>query len=326
MRVDREAMEKAAEAALSMQRYSWEQGVLAQAFLELGWTKRLVPLCVEAVNRQGADGRCALMGPNEASVDACAVGEALYWAAEMTKDPVLQEGEKRLLDWALEGAPRNENAVIFHRTDSSCFWADSFYMVPPYLAARGYYAEALRQIRGWWDALYSEEQGLVSHIWDDREKRFVRSAVWGGGNGWAAAGIARVIEFLPAEFARDRDDLIRREQALLTQMAQFQLDDGTFRDVLDDPASFREVNAGQMFACAVWTGVCGGWLPETLLEPAERALAAAAASMDAFGFIRNVCGSPDFKRPGISAEGQAFFLLAAAAREKWERSTAKAEG
>jgi hypothetical protein len=34
---------------------------------------------------------------------------------------------------------------------------------------------------------------------------------------------------------------------------------------------------------------------------------AAQARVDSDGFVRGVCGAPQFNKPGISAEGQAFF-------------------
>lgn len=38
------------------------------------------------------------------------------------------------------------------------------------------------------------------------------------------------------------------------------------------------------------------------------------------GFVQGVCGAPDFNKPGISAEGQAFFLMREAAADKLHRS------
>lgn len=55
-------LEKVKRATLAMQRYSWEQGTVAQAFLERGETVTAILLAVEGVNRQIADGRCAQIG------------------------------------------------------------------------------------------------------------------------------------------------------------------------------------------------------------------------------------------------------------------------
>jgi hypothetical protein len=47
--------------------------------------------------------------------------------------------------------------------------------------------------------------------------------------------------------------------------------------------------------------------------------AAARAKVDSDGFVQGVCGAPDFRSPGISAEGQAFFLMMSAAAGKLHR-------
>ena len=49
-------------AMLTMQRYQWEQGVAAQALLELGDTTLVVLMAKEAVLRQAQDGRLGVIG------------------------------------------------------------------------------------------------------------------------------------------------------------------------------------------------------------------------------------------------------------------------
>jgi unsaturated rhamnogalacturonyl hydrolase len=45
-------------------------------------------------------------------------------------------------------------------------------------------------------------------------------------------------------------------------------------------------------------------------------LACAGERLDADGLVTGVCGAPTFDRPGISAEAQAFFLLASRAAQR----------
>jgi hypothetical protein len=40
---------------------------------------------------------------------------------------------------------------------------------------------------------------------------------------------------------------------------------------------------------------------------------AARAKVDDLGYVRDVCGSPTFEKPGTATEGQAFFILMEAA-------------
>jgi len=134
------------QALLAMQRYNWEQGVTAQAFLEAGDDDIAIALAIEGANRQNADGRCCHIADSTAVTDPCAVGEALIFAAEKTGDPFLIAAKDKLLHWALIGAPRNDAGVVYHFLDSRMIWVDSMYMLPPFLARAGEYDEAMRYL------------------------------------------------------------------------------------------------------------------------------------------------------------------------------------
>ena len=300
-------------ALLAMPRYNWEQGVTAQAFLEAGDHDIAIALAIEGANRQSADGRCCHIGDSTAVTDPCAIGEALIFAAEQTGDPFLCAARDKLLHWALVDAPRSPAGVVYHFLEGQLIWVDSMYMLPPFLARAGEYDEALRQLDGYWDILHTPKNSLLAHQWSDREGRFLRRAAWAVGNGWAMAGMARVIALLPAAHP-GRARLIRRVQALISAALPHQLPDGAFRDILDNPPTFREVNFAQMLAYTIYRGVSGGWLDAALLPHAEKARAAALAEVDAYGLVRNVCGAPHFDRPGVAPEGQAFHILMEAAR------------
>ena len=302
-------LEKVKLAALSMQRHNWEQGVLAQAFLEAGDTDTALLLAVEGANRQNEEGRCCHIADSTASTDPCAVGEALIFACERTNDPFLIETKNNLLSWALQKAPRNQDGIVYHFSNGTEFWVDSMYMLPPFLARAGYYDEALKQLDGYWNALFIPEKGLLAHRWDDAQKQFIRKDVWGVGNGWACAGMARVRAMLPEGYEVQKKQLEERICLLLTSALQYQHEDGMFRDVLDDPSSFPEINCGQMFAYTIFRGASEGWLDKAFLEPAERIRNAAYACVDQYGLVRNVCGMPTFDHSFVAPEGQAFFIL-----------------
>ena len=306
-------VERVKRAALSMQRYNWEQGVLAQAFLEAGEYETAILLAVEAAHRQDDMGRCAAIGPAFSATDPCAVGEALIYAGEQTLDPSLLRAKDRLLHWALADAPRNPGGIVYHLMEAPQFWVDSLYMLPPFLARAGYFSEAMQQIDGYWNALFDPAKGLLSHQWDDGGKQFLRKDAWGVGNGWAAAGMARVIAMLLPEMDEARQSLIARTTGLIRRVLSLQRPDGMFHDVLDDPSTFPEINCGQMIAYTIYRGVREGWLDGDLIPAAERIRSAAQRQVDRFGFVQNVCGAPTFDRPGAAPEGQAFYILMEAA-------------
>ena len=300
-------------ALLAMQRHNWEQGVTAQAFLEAGDHDIAIAMALEGANRQAADGRCCHIADSTAVTDPCAVGEALIFSAEQTGDPFLCQARDRLLYWAMHDAPRSPKGVVYHFRQGQLIWVDSMYMLPPFLARAGEFDEALRQLDGYWHTLHTPGNGLLAHQWSDAEGRYLRRDAWAVGNGWAMAGMARVIALLP-ENHPGRARLISRVEALIEAALPYQMNDGAFHYVLDDPTTFREVNFAQMLAYTIYRGVAGGWLDATLLPYAEKARSAALAEVDTYGLVRNVCGAPHFDKPGVAPEGQAFHILMEAAR------------
>ncbi len=302
-------VEKAKLALLCMQRYSWEQGVTMQAFLEQGDTDTVIALAKEAAYRRSADGRTAVMGGNDAVTDPCSTGEALLFAYQETKDAAIGEACDGLLHWALERAPRNSQGTVYHLVDKPQFWVDSMYMLPPYLAAAGHPEEAVRQIKGYWQALYHPDKKLMSHMWDDAKKEFARKAFWGVGNGWAMAGLARVIDLLPAEMADEKQELTEMARTLLDSVLSYVRKDGLFHDVIDDSTTFVETNLSQMTAYTIYRGIRSGWLPATRKAEADWLRKAVYGKVDRYGLVQGVCGAPEFNRPGVAPEGQAFFLL-----------------
>jgi rhamnogalacturonyl hydrolase YesR len=306
----------ARDALLAMQRHSWEQGTASQALLEMGENEMVVMMAREAANRQLPDGRLAVIGGQGAVTDPSAIGEALLFAARVTNDPALHCAAAEQLAWLMERAPRTPEGTLHHVVERPQVWVDSFYMAPPFLAAAGESAEAVRQVEGLRRLLWDADRRLYHHIWDDGAQEFTRAAFWGVGNGWAAAGMARVLELLPPEMAEDRVRLAGYVREGLDGCLACQRPDGLFHDVVDDPSSFVETNLAQMLAYTIYRGINGAWLPQTYQAAADRMRAAAQGKVDAYGFVQGVCAAPHFDRPGIAPEGQAFFLLmeAAAAR------------
>lgn len=310
-------LERVKLALLAMQRYSWEQGTAMQAFLEAGDEDVVIAMAWEAANRQIADGRLAGIGETGAVTDPCANGEGLLYAYKLTGKEELKKACEKSLQWALEKAPRNSGGIVYHLDRECQMWADSMYMLPPYLAAAGCYAEAVKQIRGYLDLLCQNDSGLMSHIWDDEKKQFIREAHWGVGNGWTLAGIARVIEMLPESMAAERKELVEAEHRILRALLPWMREDGLFHDVVDQPETFAEVNCSQMLAYTLFRGMKAGWIAEDYLETAEKLRQAANGCVNEFGLVTPVCGMPTFDRPGTAAEGNAFYILMEAAAKDY---------
>src|ERR1039458_4160507 len=308
-------IERATAAAMAMQRRDWEQGILAQAMLEAGDRERVILLTKAAIVQQTADGRLGVVisgSPTDPSMGGVAYSKAAEWTA----DAQIRQAVDRLLDWIRMKAPRNSEGILYHAVGTPQMWSDGLNCAPPFLAARGYYDEALKQIEGYWQRLWNPEKKLLAHIWDDGKRQFKDGNFWGGGNGWAAAGLARVIRSLPRERRQDRERLAAFAREIVDGCLQHQRADGLFHDVVEQPSTFVETNLAQMLAFAVYEGVAGAWLPASYRAHADRMRAAAREKMDAYGYVQGVCGAPDFDRPGASTEGHAFCILMEAAGSK----------
>ena len=88
---------KARLAALAMQRQSWEQGVLAVAFLEEGDDEMVIQMAKASLIYQSKDGVPAASGG--APADPLMAGEAIWRAARMTGDPTLGKAVTNMLDY-----------------------------------------------------------------------------------------------------------------------------------------------------------------------------------------------------------------------------------
>ena len=321
-------------AMLAVQRYPWEQGVCAQALWELGEETTAIAMAHDAVLRQQADGRLAVINENIAVTDPAANGEVVWRAYERTGNEMYREAAEKMLVYLMKKAPRTEKGCICHNEISfqegyspDQIWVDSVYMAPPFLAVMGELSEAVAQIEGYLSYLKDDATGLLYHIYDAGTKRFVRKKLWATGNGWALLGIARVAEIAlsQAEKTQDvkaqgvkaqADKLIGYGKDLLDAMLKYQLPDGRFHDILDEEDSFTEGTAAMMTAAFIYRGVAGGWLSETYLRHADKVRETMENYVDEFGFIREVCGCPHFVSPGTSAESMAAYLMMWAWGEK----------
>jgi rhamnogalacturonyl hydrolase YesR len=310
---NKELIEKVKSTLLCMQRFSWEQGVSAQAFLELGETDLVVRMAYAAAFRQGDDGRLALMGPNEAVTDPASNGEPMLFAARVTGDESLKRAVERNVDYLLHGAPKNKDGIIYHWPGKKIVMVDSCYMVPPLLAVTGHLDEAIEQIDGFRKLLWDTKKKLFHHMWNDERMNFERELFWGMGNGWAAVGITRVLRAIPESRPDEKRKLQSYVRELIESCVGYMRPDGLFHDILDDASTFLDTNTGQTLAYSIFRGVGGGWIDRSFLDAANLMREAAHRKVDKWGTVREVCGAPAFQSQGVAPEAQAFFLLMEAA-------------
>jgi rhamnogalacturonyl hydrolase YesR len=302
-------------AMMGFQRASWEQGVAGQALLEAGERDAAIALARASLVHVKKGGVVAASGGG-ATTDPLMLGDCLWWAARQTSDPALVKAADDMLQFALKDAPRAEDGTPYHEAGPREMWSDGSFTSPPFLAAAGQYDAAIAHLLGVHRRLWDPDKKLMHHRWSEPRQALAKSMFWGGGNGWTAAAFARVIRSLPADRQADRAKLAAMLRELLDGCLAHERPDGLFYDEVDNPSSYVETNLSAMLAYAIYESVRGGWLPEDYLVHADRMRAAVRAKVDRFGFVQGVAGAPSFDRPGISTEGQAFFILMETAARK----------
>jgi len=302
-------IERVKIATLGMQRYDWEQGTVAQAFLEMGETNLAISFARGAILRQ-EKGRFSVLKGNGPINDCASVGEVVLFAGRQTGDPIFRKGADEMLAVIKTTSHKTIDGIIYHTQEpQKGIWSDATYMLPPFLAAAGEYQEALKQIEGYRKYLYNEKDKLYSHMWDDEKKKLNRADYWGVGNGWSAAGMTRVIKMLPDSMMTEKKKLIGYTKDVIDGCLKYLRPDGAFHDVVNKPDTFVEVNLSQMLCYSIFRGVAAGYLDPSYLKPTEIMRKAANDKVDKLGYVHDVCGVPSFDRPYFAPEGQAFYLL-----------------
>jgi unsaturated rhamnogalacturonyl hydrolase len=263
----------------------------------------------DAIVRQIPEGRLGMLGCDHGVTDPASNGEAVLLAFKETGDEKYKKAADSMYEYLKTRAPKTSDGVLNHIDNFNQVWSDASFMAPPFLALMGDFDESVKQIEGFRKYLMDPEKKLYYHIWDDNKKEYARKKFWGGGNGWTAAGIAKIIRLLPD----DRDDLkkkmIQYGKEVIDGCIAYMRPDGLFHDIIDDSTTFVESNLGQMLAFAIYTGIKTGWLDQSYKAKADTMRLAARAKTDEYGIVQGACSSPHFDKSGTSCEAQSFFLM-----------------
>lgn len=313
-------MEKVKMVLLSMIRHPWEQGTAAQAFLEAGDENMAILMAHEAVFRQHSDGRLAAIQNCQNITDPCACGETVMFAYHKTGERMYKDAAEKMLKF-IDQAPKSKSGIQIHSYNFPMIAADCIYMVAPFYAVMGRFNEAVRQVDLRFNFLWNEEKGAMNHQWDESKGEWFRKLLWGGGSGWNAAAIVRVLKALPSEMKTEKERLQGYLDKLVSGVLKYQLPNGLFYDIFDEPeTSFVETNTAQMMAYSIYRGVTWGFLDQIYIPAANRMREAANNKIDDLGFVQGASGAPTFDFYGVSPEAQAFYILMEAAAADYEEA------
>ena len=196
-------------------------------------------------------------------------------------------------------------------------WTDDMFMASSLLSRvdSGKHAGVVGALLTTYAQKLQRPDGLFIHALDGPH-------AWGRGNGFALLGVTEALTHLPAGWA-DRPRVLEIYRKHVKALAAHQSDDGSWRQVVDEPASYRELTVTAMTVAALARGVALGWIDRATYQPViDRGWQAVTARVMDDGTVRDVCsgtGSGPTKeyylnRPvvnGADDRGGAMALLAA---------------
>ena len=207
-------------------------------------------------------------------------------------------------------------------------WTDDMFMATSLLArvasrsANDRYGRTVARLLTTYSDRLQRADGLFIHAVEAPH-------AWGRGNGFAALGLVEALTHLPDSWPeRPRVlDIYRRHMGAL---AKHQSDDGSWHQVVDEPASYRELTVTAMAVAAMARGARRGWLDRGFIAHIERGWRAVAARVGDGGTLRDVCAGTAagptkeyyLDRPIINGpddRGGAMALLAALEVEELRR-------
>ena len=92
---------------------------------------------------------------------------------------------------------------------------------------------------------------------------------WGRGNGWMAVGMAEILRILPKDNPNSTR-IMEGYHKMMAALLKYQEKDGMWRQIIDDPAAWKETSSTAMFTYAMITGVKKGWLDKKAYGTAAR--------------------------------------------------------
>jgi len=186
-------------------------------------------------------------------------------------------------------------------------WCDALFMGPPALSylstATGDTKYLNTAIKLWWkttDYLYDPSEKLYFRdgSYFQKKEKNGQKVFWSRGNGWVLAGMARVMENMPANHP-DKKRFEQLYKDMASRIAALQQPDGSWHASLLDPESYpvKETSGTGFYCYALLWGLNHGLLDAKTYWPvAKKAWAALVTSVHPngmLGYVQRIGAAPD---------------------------------
>jgi rhamnogalacturonyl hydrolase YesR len=212
------------------------------------------------------------------------------------------------LDYQMKYYPKTNNLSFQNPENHQRWsWCDALYMAAPTYAlfanitGNNSYREFMN--REFWittETLYDTKEHLFF-----RDTRFLTmkeangaKVFWGRGNGWVVAAIARIINFLPADYP-DRGKYEQLFKELMSRLITLQDSKGYWHTSLLDTVNYvsPETSATGFISYALWWGINNGFLSEKDYLPyAQKSwsgMVAAVHRNGKLGYVQPIGDAPE---------------------------------
>jgi rhamnogalacturonyl hydrolase YesR len=205
------------------------------------------------------------------------------------------------------------------------WWCDALFMAPPVWAnlysITKNKAYLDRMDRQWWvtsDLLYDSSEHLYSRDTSflDKHEASGKKVFWSRGNGWVIAGLAEVLELMPADYP-SRRKYVEQFQQMAERLKSIQGVDGLWQPGLLGGSAYPlpEVSGSAFFVYAIAWGINHGLLDRAEYLPVVRkgwaGLVSHIYADGRLGSIQPIGGGPDKYKPQTSyVFGVGAFLMA----------------
>lgn len=280
---------------ISFSSWEWPQGVglygLARLWMQTG-DARLQTLLETWFDTHRQRGLPTL----NVNTTAPMLALSLIWSR--TRDPRWQPMLQHWAERVLNDAPRTAEGGFQHdvsdKINDGELWDDTLFMVALFLASYGQASgqramvdEAQHQFLVHTRYLCDTATGLWFHGWSFARRDNFARARWARGNAWITAGLADLPDLctLDPAIARYLDGVLTAQiDALLT----LQTEDGAWRTLLDDPASYKETSATAGIAYGLMKAARTGRAGPKAAEAGRRGLAYVMGQIGADGVVGGV--------------------------------------